>query len=624
MFSDIYEFEGYRLDGQKRRLTNPSGDYLKLGPKAFDTLVVLVSRRTEVVTRDELLEAVWPDSIVEENNLTQCISALRRAFEEKPGEQRFIATIPGQGYKFVAVVHQPGENGASSPAAQGLTDSLPLPKPESLPAAGRQYLILFAVLALIVLGTSAYYIGYVLEAGGDAAAPGSVAVLPFNPMPGQTVDEAMQLGMTESLITQLGNNDRIQVRPLAATRKYSSLDRDPVSAGRELGVDAIIDGSIQIADGRVRVSAKLIRTSDGKQLWGESFNEPRKDLFSLQDSISARVADALSITLSPREGKHKTRSLEAYELYLRGRVLQRKLVKPEVDKAIGYYERAILADPTYALPQVGIAEVQRSLLLSNDAKATDVVPRAKIAAKRAVELDPELPEARSALGMIAFFYDWDWPEAEAQLKKAVELGRSDADLLVFYAHFLSNTGRSDEALESAGKARRMQPTNLLVGALEAQFYLHAGKGKEAVAKLRAVTELDEGFWLGHILLASALADEGQYNEAVKEAEIAGKLAPLQTQSEAFRAYALARSGKIAEARKILSAMLVRERDTYVPPVNIAMVYASLGDKAKAFEYLERGYTERDVHMPFLKVEHKWESLRREPEFKELLKRMKLD
>jgi DNA-binding winged helix-turn-helix (wHTH) protein/TolB-like protein/Flp pilus assembly protein TadD len=622
--SEVYEFEGYLLNCAKRVLADPSGASLKLGPKAFETLVELVRRHSEIVTRDELLEAVWPDTIVEENNLTQCISALRKAFEESPGEQRFIATIPGLGYKFVAEVRRVVPSG--SPDVRGSQDGFapdPVSPPREAPA-GKRFLIAVAVLLTILLVSSAYYIGYFRNAAEGSGDLRSVAVLPFNPMPGQPVNEAMQLGMTESLITQLGKSDRLQVRPLSAIRKYASPERDPFAAGRELGVDVVIDGNIQIADGKVRVTARLFRVADGKQLWAESYNEPLRDLFSLQDSISEKAASALKARLSPDVRNHRTENLEAYELYLRGRVHVTRLVKPEVEKGISYFEKAILADPTYALPHVGISEAQRALLLSNDAKGTEVVPRAKVAALRAVELAPDLAEARAALGMIAFFYDWDWKESELQLKKSIEIGGNDPELLIFYAHFCSNLGRTDEALSFAARAHDAAPTNLLVGVLEGQFFLHGRRVKDAVSKLRAVIELNDGYWLSHQILASALVDDGRYAEAEKEAIRAKQLAPYQTQSEAFRAYALVGSGRTNDARDILKALLARERTTYVPPVNIAMVYAALGEKDKAIKYLEKGYEEKDVRMSFLKVERKWDPLRNEPGFKALLVKMDLD
>jgi len=617
MQSEVYGFEGYSLSAEGRVLFDPSGEQVKLGPKAFDTLLELVRRHSEIVTRDQLLELVWPDTIVEENNLTQCISALRKAFEETPGQQRFIATVPGQGYKFVAEVQlvSAAEAGAPDPEAS--------PEPSSV-GLSRPVFLIPALVVLIVLVSSAYYIGFVLDAGVGEGNVRSLAVLPFNPMPGQQVDEAMQLGMTESLITQLGKSDKLHVRPLAASRKYGYPERDPVSAGRELGVDAVIDGNIQIADQRVRVTAKLVRVSDGRQIWAESFDEPFGDLFSLQDSISTRAAKALSVKLDPGATRRRTENIAAYELYLKGRIHQNRLVRSEVEKGVSLYERAILADPDYALPYVGIAESQRALLLSNDARALDVVPRAKVAALRAVELAPDLAEARSALGMIAFLYDWDWTTAEAELRKGIELDPGNPEILVFYAHLMSNLGRSEEARKYAAQARRLAPTNVLVSALEAQFHQHAGRYDEAIEELRSVIELNDNFWLAHHLLASVLADDGQYEEAEREALKAKKLAPFQTQSDAYRAFAFAAAGKLSEARDVLRELLAREKQAYVPPVNMAMTYAAIGEKEKAIGALERGYRERDVRMPFLTVDHKWDSIRNEPGFKALVARMKLD
>lgn len=620
MAAEVYKFRGYTLDVSVRTLLDPEGNSIKLFPKAFDTLVCLVRRHGEVISREEFLESIWPDTIVEENNLTQCISALRKSFEEAPGEQRFIATIPGKGYLFVAEVDC-GYQEIESEGKADRSSKADLPAGSLVGKKVAAGLVLTVTVASIVV-VFMILAGQATEGGSEVR---SVAVLPFGSLSSGPPNEAIQLGMTESLISELQRSGGIRVSPFTAIKKFGAADRDPVTAGKELTVDAVVDGSIEAAGGRVKVSISLYRVSSGEQFWSETFDDKFNNLFHLQDRISEETAKALGLKQRERRSSvRSTDSIEAYELYLRGKVLISKLVKPDVEKGISYFEKAILEDPGYAMPYVGIADAQRALLLSNDAKATEVIPRAKVAALRAIELDPNLAEARSSLGRIAFFFDWDWGEAESQFQKALEIDGNNTDAMLSYAHLLSNTGRGKEALRFAEMAHRAEPTNVLFMALEAQFLNFDGQGEEAIRKLRAVVDLDGNFWLGHFLLSSALADSGRYEEAIKEADIAKRLAPFQTISDAFKAYSLAEMGRKSEARKLLDDLLAREREIYVPPTNIAMVYAALGENEKAFEYLERGFDERDSRIAFLKVERKWKPIREEPEFRAMLKRVRLD
>lgn len=619
----VIEFEGFRLDASKRLLSAVDGQTIRLLPKAFDILVYLTENNERVVTKDELMSSIWPDTIVEENNLTQNISALRRALQEKPHENRFIATIPGRGYRFVAEVQKVREpervdtvaeekaNGNDVAGANGTLDSRP-----------QQIRFVTLALTIIVLSSLGLYLWRDTAQGEPPI--GTIAVLPFKPLTIETRNEPMELGMADSLIAKLSAGENLIVRPLSSVRRFTSLDEDTLAAGRSLAVEAVLDGSIQMFGDQIRVSTRLLRVSDGKQIWAEQFDEKRTDIFRVQDSIAGKVASALNIKLRGGDTAPATTSFEAYESYLLGRLHSGRLVMPEIKKGLLHYEKAIEEDPNYAAAYFGIAEAQRGLVLSNDLDPQIGFSHAKSAASRAVELNPDLPESQIAPGMIAFFYDWDWDLAEKHLAKAVELNPNNAESRIYYAHVLSNTGQHEKALAEAKRARELNPVSMLIRALEGLFLDQAGQSDNAIENLQTAVDLDPNFWLSHHLLSAAYIQEGAYAEAVRETDEAKRLAPFQTHSLAFKGFALAKDGKVSEARKVLDELLASSRERYIPPCHIAMLHVALGENQKALDHLEKAYTEKDVRMVFLKVEPRWNNLRTEPRFIELMKRLNLE
>jgi serine/threonine-protein kinase len=626
----IYAFENLRLNPAKRLLFNADGDPVPLTPKALDILIYLVRNAERVVSKDELMSAIWPDTVVEENSLTQSVSTLRRVLGEKHREHRFIATVPGRGYKFVAEVRQiAGMADSAATTQSAVADS----RPEAGEGAesaqhralsgrrgrlfGRAALASGLALGLVWL----VFLGWPGAAGRSPDSPiGSVAVLPFRPLTAEHRNEMMELGMADSLIAKLSESERLVVRPLSAVRSFVALDQDPLAAGRVLAVEAVLDGSIQVSEDRMRVSARLLRVSDGRQLWAEQFDEKRTDVFGVQDAITEKVAAALSVRLSGRRHPETT-NFEAYEQYMLGRLYSLKLVRSEVDKGILHFERAIEIDPNYALGYVGIAEAQFPLVMSNDVDPLSVFPQARRVAFRAVELNPNLADAQLALGMIAFWYDWDWPEAERRFVRALDLNPNNSRARSMYAHLLSNTGRHDRALAEARRARELDPASVFGRSIEGLFLQQARQTEAAVEHLRGAVDLEPMFWLSHHLLSASLIENRRYEEAVYEADVARKLSPLQTHSVAFRGVALAAHGRTAQARVVLDELLQASRERYVPPTNIGMLYAALGEKERALEQLEKAFAEKDVRMVFMKVEPRWDSLRSDARFVELMKRM---
>jgi serine/threonine-protein kinase len=479
-----------------------------------------------------------------------------------------------------------------------------------------------------VIGVIALYYLWPSPTSTVPAAPvRSIAVLPFKPLVADRRDESLEMGMTDTLITKLSNISEVSVRPLGSVRRYGGLEQDPLAAGRQLGVEAVLDGTIQRSGDSVRVTARLIRISDGKQLWEGRFDLRFNGIFSLQDAISEKVAAALKPSLTGEEekrlAKHYTDNVEAYQLYMRGRHHALKRTLPETEKAISYFQQAITLDPSYALAYAGLADAHISALAA-DVPPSEFLPQARAAAQRAVEIDDTLAAAHAELGFVSFWWDWDWAASETQLKRALELEPNNADAHLFYAHLLSNTGRHEEALAEAKRARELDPLNLRINALEGQFLIHAGRTDEALTRLLETLEIEPDYFLARLYASSAYIEKGMYSEAVSEARRAREISGAKSSySAAFLGYALAKAGKENEASSFLEGLLKSSAESYVPAYPIALFYNGLGKRDEALAWLEKAYAQRDQGLVFLKVEPKWNKLRPEPRFQDLLRRVGL-
>ncbi|HEX6625028.1 MAG TPA: winged helix-turn-helix domain-containing protein [Pyrinomonadaceae bacterium] len=644
----IYEFGDFRLDTSERLLTARDGRVVPLTPKPFETLLYLVEHAGKVLNKDELMRAVWPDTAVEENNLSQCISALRRALGEKPGQQRYIATVQGRGFRFVAPVtaraDEDGRGGAAGPTSgpgavrSGAEETDP-PR-AARPAGGLgTNLKLVAIASVLIAGVAGLYLWWgrtgtapltspappAAQSTIPAAPAKSVAVLPFKPLAAEGREEALEVGMADTLIAKLSNIGGLTVRPLGAVRRYGGLEQDPLSAGRELGVEAVLDGTVQRSGDRVGVMARLLSVGDGRQLWAGQFDAPFTDIFSVQDAISAQVAGSLRPRLTGTEerrlAKHHTANVEAYQLYLRGRYHLLKNTRSEIQTAISHFRQAVEVDPSYALAYAGLANAYHALAGPGEMPPTELLPQAKAAAQKAVEIDDGLAEAHALLGFVIFWYDWDWGAAEDQFRRALELDPNSADAHYAYADLLTYTGRHAEALAEIRRARELDPLNLRINTIEGAMLINAGRADEALARLQKTLELDPNYWYAHQYVANAYIEKGMFTEAVAEARKAKEFSESATRPRAFLGYALAKAGRRAEARAELEGLLRLSKERHVSPYNIAMVYNGLGENDEALAWLERGYREREPRMVFLKVERKWNNLRAEPRFADLMKRM---
>jgi TolB-like protein/Flp pilus assembly protein TadD len=492
----------------------------------------------------------------------------------------------------------------------------------------RSWLVALAVFGVLGLSYLWFYLW------GEDAKPASatpvktIAVLPFKPLVLESRNEALELGMADTLINKISSSEEIIVRPLGSVRRYNNLEQDVLLAGRELGVDSVLEGTIQTSGERIRIAARLVRTNDGKQLWTETFDEKFTDIFAVQDSISNKVLSALTLKLSGEEQKRLTKrdteNVEAYQLYMKGRFHASRLILPEAEKAIEYFNQAIALDPNYALAYVGIAQTYTSFSLSGDVPANDAMPKAKTAALRAVELDANLPESQVAVGFLAFWYDWDWSDAEKKYQRALELDPNNAAAHFFYAHLNSNLGRHAEALTMVNHARELDPLSLITNSAEGQFLFFAGHFDEAVSRLNKTLELDPNFWHTHLVLSGIYIEKQMFPEAVAEAEKAARFSGGNSQAAAVKGYALAKSGNPAQARIVLAGLQKLSTEKYVPAYNFAIIYNALGETETALDYLEKAFAEKNVLMVFLKVDPKWHNLRNEPRFIDLMKRMNFE
>ena len=632
----VYEFDGYSVLAGSRRFLRADGEPIPLTPKVFETLMYLVENHGRIIEKNELMEALWPDTIVEENNLNKNISVLRRILGEKQGENRYIATVPGRGYKFVAAVtvsEFPALNRSDSQVERdGLGDHSAIlngPNEDPLETAssasqqtatnGRnRKLIATALLGLLVCAVSIAY--FWRKPAPDDPLTRTVAVLPFKPLAAGDRDEILEMGMADTLIAQLSNNPDMVVRPLASVRRFGGLEQDPMIAGRELGVDSVLDGSLQRIGDSIRVNVRLIRTNDGASLLSETFDEKFTDIFSLQDRIARKVTGALKARLGIPAQKHSTENVEAYRLYLQGRYHALKSTPPEIRQGIDYYRRAIDADPNYALAFAGVAQAYAALPITSDVPPTEAFPQAKAAALRALEIDPELAEARIILGVIEFWYEWRWAEAETELKKAIETDPNNPDAHRFYGVLLTVTGRGDESVAELEKARELDPLSLIVNALKSQALFFHNRDPEALDQADKTLEIEPNFWIAHLMRSRILIRQGKLVEAVEAAKRAETFSGGNSEAVSLSAYALAKSGRREEAVAILEMLKSKAAVGYVPAYNLATIYNGLGRREEALQQLDAAVQSRDGRMILLKVDPKWDDIRSDPRFADVMRR----
>jgi TolB-like protein/Flp pilus assembly protein TadD len=455
----------------------------------------------------------------------------------------------------------------------------------------------------------------------------SVAVPPFKPLVASSRDEVLEAGVADTLITKLSTNRDLIVPSLASARKYDDQTHDSVATGRALRVNSVLEGNLQKSGNRIRVTARLIRVADGKSMWSGTFDEKFTDVFQVEDAIAEKVAAALQLQLSDQDRqrltKRYTENTEAYQLYLKGRLNWNKYTEEGFKKAIEYYKQALQKDPNYALAHAGLASSY--IQIGTDfGSPKENSPKAKAYATKALELDDTLAEAHSALGTYYLFFEWNFPLAERELKRAIALNPSYPDVHHYYCHLLESQGRHDEGIAEMKRGLELDPLSLLIGEELGWAYYHARRYDEAVQQVQKTMELDLGFLLNYLTLSQIYEQMGRNNEAIAQVQ---KLMSLPggdwPESLAELGCAFAASGNTAEAQKIIQQLNERSTREYVNPYIVATIYAALGDKDRALEWLEKSIPDRTSFLVFLKVEPKFDLLRADPRFADLMQRIGL-
>lgn len=455
----------------------------------------------------------------------------------------------------------------------------------------------------------------------------SIAVLPFKPLVRSSRDEALELGMADTLITKLSNIHQVDIRPISAVRKYTDLEQDAIAAGRDQQVDAVLDGVIQRADDRVRVSVRFLRVTDGAQLWSGQFQEKMTEIFSVQDSISERVASALALTMAGGDSKeltkHPTENTEAYDLYLKGRFHMNRLTDEGFLKGREYFQQAIDRDPNYALAHAALADAYMTLGGYDVLTPHETFPKAREAATKALKLDPSLAEPHATLGMVNFSYEWDWSSAEQELKRALDLNPNYADGHQLYGYYLSATGRFEESLQQMQRARELDPASLskVLGIGETLNFM--GRTDEALRQHQKALEMDPNSGFAHWSVGNVYVHKRMYEAAIAAYKKAIPLSGTSPDEPATLAFAYAKLGKKREAMEILRDLQKRSQSSYVPPSLVATVYWALGNQDEGIKWLQKALDDRDPILAFVNIDPQFEDLRSNPRSVEILRRVGL-
>lgn len=618
----IYEFGPFRVDALRRILVR-EGTQVRLPAKAFEILLILLEERGRLVEKDELMRRVWPDSVVEESNLTVNMSALRKSLTENPGEHRYVVTVPGRGYQFVADVRQKEEEAnATTTALQVETEIAHAETPVSSRKRQGIVILVGALLATaIIIG---YFVRSRRPVETDKAGISSLAVLPFANTSNDPNAEYLSEGISESLINSLSQLPGLKVIARSSSFKYKGKDDDLREIANTLGVEAILTGRVSQQGDSLLISVELVDARHKTQLWGERYNRKATDLLQVQEEISREIAEKLRLRMNagerPQLAMSKTVNPQAYELLLRGRFHFNKGSDEGRKNAVDYYHQAIAIDPNYAPAYAELAYAYSILGHDGVIAAKEALGQAEAAAVKAIKLDEGLPEAHQALAYSKQLA-WDWSEAERQYKGAIELNPNYALARASYSLFLALMGRHEQAAGEAKRAKELDPVSIRTNIWVYNTYLIGRRYDQASEILKQMYELDPNHPLTKIYFGILYLAMGRYAEALDAFNKANKLGDNSPTIRIYLGLTYAKAGQRDKARAYLNEL--QRTKEYVSPSELATLYAALGENDQAFESLERAYSEHDVGMQYLSTEPSFDNLRSDPRFGDLMRRVGL-
>lgn len=628
----IYEFGNCVLDPTGKTLF-VDGKAVHLAPKEFDTLLLLVEQNGKALSKEEMMAAVWQDAFVEDGNLAKQISHLRKILNTNGNE--LIETIPKHGYRFlgevIQVVLPDSETVIERRTVKRVTlsveNDVAADAPLALPPAASRFFNTPRLVALglvVLLGAAAIWFFYPVNKGKKI---NSIAVLPLRSLnPDENV--TLGLGLTDNLIMKIGGLRQIVVRPLSAVMPYTESPQDSLEVGRRLNVDAILEGTIQRSDGRVRLNVRLLRVENGEQIWAEQFDSEAAQFFDLQDRLTAQTAQALKLTLGANEtqqiAKHYTDSTEALDAYLKGRYFWNKRTADDLRTAVGYFNDAIEKDANYALAYAGLADAYSLLADYNGAPPDEAYPKAKVAATKALALDDQLAEAHTSLAYVEMYYYRDWQQAEESYRQAISLNPNYATAHQWYAEFLTAMGRFDEALAETKRAKEIDPHSPIINAGEVWTLYFARRYDEAIERGLQIAELNPKFAEIHEYLKRCYDQKGMYADSIAARQTRRRLVGLDGSENAILRAAAAATDAKDYWRKRLEQEVVESRGESPEFFNMAEIYAQKGEIDVAFDWLDKAIKNRDYEVMYLRVAPNLDPLRSDPRFADMLRRAGLD
>jgi TolB-like protein/DNA-binding winged helix-turn-helix (wHTH) protein/Tfp pilus assembly protein PilF len=627
--STVHHFGVYEFDPRTGQLRK-HGICIRFEGQPVAILTMLLKRPGELVPREELQKELWPaDTFVDfEHSLNAAIKRLRAVLNDSAHAPRYVETLPGQGYRFIAPV-------------QGVSDSDKVVAAEAqavprgtfeTPARARYWPKRIAAMVgglLLVVLTAWGWREW--RHGFTTPAIRSLAVLPLDNLSHDPEQEYFADGMTDELITQLAQISDLRVISRTSVLRFKGTRKPLDEIARELNVAAVVEGTVARSAERVRVTAQVIQVNPEKHVWAESYDRPLGDAVILQGELARQITQAIRIKLTPQEQTRfasvRPVNSEAYEAFLKGRYFWGKRTEAATQKAIEYFQQAVEKDPNYALAFTGLADSYSSLALpaalQEALPSNEAFPKARAAADRALAIDSTLAEAHASVARIKFLYDRDWSGAEKEFQRAIELNRNYANAHHWYALELMLMGRLDEALNQIKLARELDPLSLIINTNMALILSSAQQYDQAIEQSRKALEMDPNFALVYYRLGQILILKGMNAEAVPELEKAIALSGGSPRATAELGLAFARLGKRGEALKLLNNLKERSKLRYVSPFDLAVIYGGLGDKDSTLEYLEKAYDERSTSLALLKLSPAFVGVRSDPRFADLLRRIGL-
>jgi TolB-like protein/DNA-binding winged helix-turn-helix (wHTH) protein/Tfp pilus assembly protein PilF len=613
---------------------------LKLKPIPMKLLLFLVERRGELVTREQIVERIWGNNVFldTDNGINGAISRIRQVLRDDVEHPRFVQTISGKGYRFSAPVTEVG----MSPTPLVLSPQFSAtkgPVVESNAQGGifavlQRWRLLLGISVVLVASLSAYFMWSHSRTPASLARERlMLAVLPFENLTGDPAQEYFSDGLTEEMITQLGNLEPQHLGVIARTSvmHYKNRGDQLDEIGRKLGVQYVLEGSVRRDSGRVRVTAQLIQIKDQSHVWARQYDRELNNVLTLQGEIGRAIAHEIQLTLT--EGHEHESSVaraflspqqyDAYDLYLKGEYFSNKRTPQGLQQAIEYFEQAIAKDPTSARAYAGLADSYALIIGYNGTFAPQTMrPRARAAAMRAIELDEGLAEAHTALAVLAQNYDWDWQTAEREYLRAIQLDPNYATAHHWYGEYLGLQGRFDEAFRELEHARQLDPLSLIIAADKAAVLYYSRDYDRSIEQFRAVLEMEPNFPRAYLVIGP-YAEKGMFKEALAQMELWEHIPLQESWSWSGRAYLYGRSGDRVRAQQALEGLTRLGRRQRLDPAAVFYAYVGIGNKEEALFWLERAYAERSPALSNMKVNPTFDPLRTEPRFKILLRLMGL-